>query len=208
MDKLIGLSKLFEISLDALVGNEDAETVKMPFVTSTRRLHYEYKSKRTLFGLPLVHVNVGLGIRRAKGIVAVGTVATGIVAIGMAAVGLISVGLLALGLLALGTIALGIGAFGALAVGVIAFGGIAVGVLSIGGMAIGKYALGGYASASDIALGGFAKARIAIGDVAHGEFAWEKISELNGSHRAEIRRVIEGEYPSLPGWLTDLFTNW
>ncbi len=100
---------------------------------------YEYKSKRTLFGLPLVHINMGGRYRtkRAKGIVAIGDVATGLVAVGGIAVGLISSGGIAIGALALG----GVG-IGALAIGGVAVGGIAIGAVAIGASAFGAVALG------------------------------------------------------------------
>lgn len=72
------LSKTFDISLDQLV--TDAQKV---YVDSSSR-GYEYISKIKISGLPLVHINIGLGreIRIAKGIIAVGNVAKGIVALG------------------------------------------------------------------------------------------------------------------------------
>ena len=53
-----------------------------PSYTNMARPHYEYKSKKTIKGLPLVHVNTGLGLYRARGIIAIGNIAEGVVAIG------------------------------------------------------------------------------------------------------------------------------
>lgn len=99
---------------------------------------YEYKSRATLFGLPVVHVVYGpawlVGFRPACGIIAVGNIAFGVVAFGGVAVGLLAAGGLSLGLICLGGMALGL-AFG--------LGGIATGYLALGGIAIGAYAIGG-----------------------------------------------------------------
>src|SRR5438270_12642839 len=68
---------------------------------------YEYRSKATLFGLPLVHVATGFdpatGRKRvAKGVIAIGDVALGGFAVGGMAIGGIAVGGCAVGVLALG----------------------------------------------------------------------------------------------------------
>jgi hypothetical protein len=64
----------------------------------------EFKSHRTLLGLPLLHYTRGICPEtgkcvKAKGIVAVGRIAAGIVAIGQASFGVIAIGQLALSLL-------------------------------------------------------------------------------------------------------------
>ena len=64
--------------------------------------HYEYKSTLCIGGLPLVHINIGAGKYKAKGILAVGTYAQGIIAIGVISLGLVSAGLIAIGLIAVG----------------------------------------------------------------------------------------------------------
>jgi len=99
---------------------------------------YEYKSKKSLFGLPLVHINTGgrFGVRHAKGIVAIGDLATGLVSMGGVSLGLVSIG--------------------GISLGGIALGGVAIGVLALGGVAIGLLALGGAAFAILKAIGGFA----------------------------------------------------
>ena len=206
MEKLIALSALFGVSIDALVGNGGAES--QPLVVYPRAFHYEYKSKRTLFGLPLVHVNVGVGLRRARGIVAVGTIAQGIVAVGALSAGVVSVGALSVGLLTLGAAGLGLlFALGGLAVGTIAAGGIAVGLWAFGGLAFGVYALGGLACAVRVAIGGYARGHIAVGDAASGDFAWEKISQLTQADWAQIRSIVLQEYPRIGNWLLRIFTK-
>jgi serine/threonine-protein kinase len=110
---------------------------------------YEYRSKRTLWGWPLVHVATGIDPktkrkRVAKGIIAVGDVAIGGLAFGGLAVGGIAAGGGAVGGLAFGGGALGLVAIGGGAIGLLlALGGIAVGSIAIGGGALGYYAFGG-----------------------------------------------------------------
>jgi len=99
---------------------------------------YEYKSKRTLFGLPLLHIAQGFTsegkIRVAKGFIAVGNVAVGVIAIGGASIGVLS----------FAGAGIGIVCFAGLAAGVICgVGGVAIGYIAVGGIAIGAYAVGG-----------------------------------------------------------------
>ena len=105
---------------------------------SKRLFGYEYRSKTSLFGLPLVHIASGfdpLSSRRR--------VARGIIAIGDQAVGFVAIGGLALGFIALGGGAIGILALGGGAVGLLfAFGGAAVGGIALGGGAYGVHPLG------------------------------------------------------------------
>lgn len=212
MDKLIALSRLFGISIDDLVGNDEpgGDAQQAPAAQQVmvypRAFHYEYKSKRTLFGLPLVHINVGVGIRKARGIIAVGTLASGIVALGALSCGVISLGALSLGLISLGAAAVGIFAVGGFAAGAAAIGGISVGLLAVGGVALGKYALGGFAAATDIAMGGAARGHIAVGDSAGGTFVWENLMQLTQGDYAEIRAAILQEFPGIWRVILDIFT--
>jgi tRNA A-37 threonylcarbamoyl transferase component Bud32 len=109
----------------------------------------EYRSERTLFGLPLVHVAFGVDPRTgkkrvAKGIIALGDTAQGVLAVGGAAYGVIAMGGMAVGLLSLGGLSAGLlAAIGGCAVGGFVWGGLAVGGVAIGGMAAGVYVFGG-----------------------------------------------------------------
>jgi tRNA A-37 threonylcarbamoyl transferase component Bud32 len=111
----------------------------------------EYKSKATLWGLPLVHIASGWDPvtgkwRMAKGIIAIGDRAVGVVAIaGAYAVGVVAIGGgFGFGLLSIaGGLALGLLALGGTAAGGMALGGAAVGVVAVGGAAVGYYAIGG-----------------------------------------------------------------
>jgi predicted RNA-binding Zn-ribbon protein involved in translation (DUF1610 family) len=107
-----------------------------------------YRSKATLFGLPVLDIAVGPkdGEMRgkARGIIAIGDIATGGIAIGGVARGVVAVGGVALGLFSFGGLAVGlVAALGGLAVGGMATGGGAIGVLANGGGAAGVYAQGG-----------------------------------------------------------------
>jgi len=117
---------------------------------------YEYRSKATLLGLPLVHIVTGpkvdpatgrLRLTAAKGVIAIGNVAFGVVALGGVSLGAVSFGGVAVGLAALGGVSLGLVlALGGLAVGLVAVGGAAVGWYAFGGCAWGTHALGGNAA--------------------------------------------------------------
>lgn len=209
MEKLIELSKLFEISADELLGLETAGTKQEQVVILPRTMRYEYKSKRTFRGLPLVHINVGAGAYKAKGVVAVGVFAKGIVSLGIMSCGVVSLGVLSAGLVAVGTAALALVSIGAIAVGLLAIGGVAVGVLAIGGAALGIYALGGAATAKDIAMGGYANAHIAIGETVKGEFTWaaEKYGDLTAEELRNIKSTILNEYPKIQQWILRIFVK-
>lgn len=121
------------MSLDYLVTGQE-RTAPPPAATTIihnhySRWHYEYKSSRTLFGLPLIHIRLGeRGLCTARGIIAIGNCAVGALSIGGFSFGLVSVGGLSLGLLfALGGWAVGALAIGGLALGLLAFGGVAAG---------------------------------------------------------------------------------
>jgi len=101
-------------------------------------LSYEYKSKKTVLGLPLVHIVYGpawaVGFRPARGFIAIGNIAIGVIAIGGFAAGVFTLAGIGLGLVCVAGLAFGIG---------VGLGGIATGYLALGGIAIGAYAVGG-----------------------------------------------------------------
>jgi transcriptional regulator with XRE-family HTH domain len=219
MNKLAALSELFHISLDELISGKEQNTgyeqnsgygqrTEKEVIYIEQRRHYEYKSKRTVKGLPLVHINVGYGMYHARGILAIGNIATGLVAIGAISAGLISLGAVSVGLLALAALSVGILSLGAVAVGGFAVGGIAVGYLALGGLAVGTYSIGGCALAEKIALGGYASGHIAAGESVKGtvEFLTKnhKFSDINGT---ELKQAILDKYPDTWKWIVDLFTS-
>lgn len=148
LEKLHLLCDYFAISMDELTGREGtASTNSQPSAANLWCWHYEYKSKTALFGMPLVHINLGQGfpLCKAKGVIAIGNYARGLVAIGGLAVGLLAIGGVSLGLIALGGFVVGLLALGGIAVGAVALGAIAFGVVTIGSIAFGVYARGAIA---------------------------------------------------------------
>lgn len=191
-DKLVKLSELFGCSIDYLIKynqdedkaernddtadnrgrKENAEGVFNPFKWS-----FEYKSEKCVFGMPLVHVNIGLG-RRAHGFFSVGLISSGIFSLGLLSMGVFSLGILSLGLIALGQIVLAGVAFGGIAIGALAFGGVAIGLISFGGLAVGLFGCGG-CSVGLFAVGGYADGHfIAVGDSAFGQIAFGKTTAV------------------------------
>ena len=107
---------------------------------------HEYKSKATLFGLPLIHICSGPGpdgrLKPAKGFIAIGNVAIGVFALGGISLGLVCLGGISLGLVCIGGLSIGLAAaFGGFAVGYLAVGGAAIGIYTVGGLSIGVHTL-------------------------------------------------------------------
>jgi hypothetical protein len=118
------------------------------FLWPTGELFEEYRSDRTLLGLPLLHLTRGrspeTGRRvTARGFVAIGRRAVGVVAIGQAAAGVVALGQASAGLLvAVGQAALAPVAIGQLAVGLLfGLGQAATGEIAVGQFALGQYVL-------------------------------------------------------------------
>jgi transcriptional regulator with XRE-family HTH domain len=223
LEKLFGLSKLFDVSIDELVGNtrlsqkESASADPWNPIIHTEgnkdveyiilhRKHYEYKSKRSLFGMPLVHINYGHGFYKARGVVAIGNFAEGIISIGFIAAGLVSVGLISAGLLSLGILsAAALFAFGVVAVGCVSFGSFSVGILAFGAFSLGMYySIGAVSYASHIAFGAIANASIAIGDKVMGEITFQKDTIFTAQ---AVRDAILEKYPHTWPVLVDLFAK-
>ena len=207
MDNLAALARYFNVTLDYLVtGLEAAPPDPGPAPTIVNNYYnhfqFEYKSRRTLFGLPLVHVRFGhRGFGVARGFFALGNVAVGVFALGGISLGVFSLGGISLGLLlALGGMSVGGVAVGGCAVGLLALGGCAVGWLAVGGGAFGAYAVGGGAVASQIAIGGSASAPLAIGR----ESVSGALTFLWDSDPALIREAVRRSLAHLPGLLRQL----
>lgn len=205
MENLSALANYFEVSLDYLIQGKEPPPPPQETTAIHHHYHrrqYEYKSKRTLLGLPLVHIHCGPGLCRAKGIIAIGNIATGLISIGGLSVGLFSLGGFSLGLLlALGGLSVGAISVGGLAAGLIAAGGIALGILSFGGVACGAYATGGVASASRVAIGGVASAPVAIGSAAKGT---QTFLVPLGEQLTAAQNAIAGACQNAPAWLGQL----
>ena len=204
MDNLASLAEYFKVSLDYLVtGKEAPPPPTQTVVNNYYHSWYEYKSKRTLFGLPLVHINFGIGPRVARGIIAIGNISIGVLSVGGLALGLLSFGGLALGLLlVLAGVGVGAIAFGGLAIGVLATGGFALGWFAWGGITYGVYSVGGLAFASKIAVGGVASAPLAIGSEVKGAQTWLISSDrLPADQLSAACAAIEA---NAPRWIANI----
>jgi hypothetical protein len=131
------------------------------------------RAARHLWGLPLYDIAFGpdpeTGELRghARGILAIGDIATGILALGGVARGVVALGGVALGIVSLGGCSLGIlAALGGLAIAGIAFGGVAVGVVAVGGVALGVIA-GGGGAIGYYACGGAAVGKYVVSATEH-----------------------------------------
>ena len=174
IDNLVRLAEYFDVSVDFLVTGEEKiiadnqakeempeqNTMKQDHATTHTRnslasWHYEYKSKKTYKGVPLVHVNLGIGLYCAKGIIAIGNIAKGVVALGGLSFGIVTLGAISIGLLALGGLAIGL---------LLSLGGFALNALmAVGGIAVGTYSIGGIAVGIYKAIGGIAVAKYPLG---------------------------------------------
>ncbi|MBE6653092.1 MAG: helix-turn-helix transcriptional regulator [Ruminococcaceae bacterium] len=204
-DKLLTLSRLYGCTVDYLLTGEEpvppcpepkpepqaASATTAPLTRLgdawSRRPHYfEYKSRRTLGNLPLVHINIGWG-RKATGVLAIGLAARGIFSLGLASVGVLSVGLCSVGLLSLGIFALGLLlAVGSIAVGAVAVGAIAVGILAIGALSVGLISVGALAVGYYVALGDHAYGMIAAGGTVAEGTVFSTVSPTHHVWRDEL----------------------
>lgn len=208
MTKLIQLSDLFDIPIDILVGHKKIDYINQVHNTAENvyryRWHYEYKSKRTFHGIPIVHINIGRGLYKAKGLIAIGNIAKGLISIGNISMGLLSFGAVSIGIFSLGAFSIGIlTSLGAISIGTIAIGGLSIGILSIGGCAIGIYSIGGCTIASKIAAGGYAHAPIAIGDRTNGEITFNIHEHISPNM---IKDAILSKYPQTWRIIIKLFS--
>jgi len=215
MDKLILLGDIFNINLDELVGrttvnhensNYDELNAKIDTIINIRQpFHYEYKSKKMIGKLPLVHVNIGHGLYRAKGIISIGMISTGIISLGLLSVGVISLGVVALGIFAMAAIAAGLISVGCISIGILAIGAISIGYISFGALAIGIYSIGADAIALRIASGDAATGHIAIGKTS----VKGTVEFLTNNHVSadEIKSTILREYPNTWKWLVKIFSS-
>lgn len=128
-------------------------------MAGVRRTGIEYRSEQVWGDLPILHISIGgrqadgrYRLGRARGIIALGDVATGLVAVGGVAIGLVSVGGVGLGLIAVGAVAVGLAAAGAVSIGLMAVGVVAIGLTAMGMATAGLVA--GPRPASERRLGG------------------------------------------------------
>lgn len=157
-----------------------------------RGFSYEYKSKRSWRGMPLVHVNIGFG-RSAKGVIAIGLAAKGIVAIGLAGLGVITLAPVGIGLLlSAGVVAIGGIALGDFAIGVVAIGAFCVGLFSMGALAVGQFSFGAIAIGQQVAVGDVARGDIALGfSEATGTVFQQITGKQGGFDPQDVLRAID-----------------
>ncbi|MBR5087798.1 MAG: helix-turn-helix transcriptional regulator [Ruminiclostridium sp.] len=219
MLNLITISDFFGVKIDDMISGGKYEeqpepeapatpgesTDREPYEDGQSRFHCEYKSRITIRGVPLIHVNYGFGDYRARGVVAVGNMSTGVPSVGIIAKGIISVGIISLGLIGIGILSLAAFAVGCVAAGIISVAGIAIGVMTLGGLALGIVSIGGCALGSHVSVGGVAIAPIAVGFIVNGEdtIVLQNLQEVSLVTGEKLNELINGRFPELPFFLRD-----
>ena len=204
-EKLLKLGELYDCSMDYLLKDREdraasgAKTITLNF----NKFYFERKSKKTVKGLPLWHINIGFG-RTAKGIIAVGLVAKGILSIGLISFGIISIGLFGLGFLALGNLAIGLLPIGVIAIGILAIGAISLGIVSVGALSAGLFSAGALAIGKFFAMGDTANALIAVGKTAAIGGVYQKLGELSAQDIADIRNLLDTNTPWYFAWAKEI----
>jgi transcriptional regulator with XRE-family HTH domain len=205
MDSIVALAKEFNISTDELLSYKQNDDPIVHIESKGNNIYglhvnlfrgsFEYKSKKMIGNLPLVHINYGFGHHVAKGVIAIGNIAIGIVSIGLISVGVLAFGLLAIGILALGTFAAGLLSFGSMAIGLMAFGALAYGIISYGAVAGGMYTIGAFSAGSQISFGAKASGNLAF-STENGTISFTK---------EYIAAAIDAKYPQLWSFIRNLF---
>ena len=151
------LEKLAQLHQRGALTAEEFSRAKAKLLTGIGFVGVRKQSSTMIFGLPLWAFATGPDPARgemrghAKGIIAIGDIATGVLALGGLARGLFALGGLALGVFSLGGMAIGLAlAVGGAAIGGIALGGGAAGAVAVGGGALGHYAFGGGAGGTHV----------------------------------------------------------
>jgi RNA polymerase sigma factor (sigma-70 family) len=150
---------------------------------------FEYRSKFSLFGLPLVHIRLRAGIERGpvKAWFAVGDAAIGVIfAFGGVVVAPISFGGLAVGIFTLGGLAVGLVACGGFSLGPWALGGFAVGWRAFGGCAVGWSAAAGAVAVAR----GFAQGAVALAAHANDPAAFFKSNGFFQTVQVVMRHAL------------------
>ena len=166
-------------------------------------LHFERKSKRSIRGLPLWHINLGFG-RTAKGVIAVGFFAKGVVSLGLFSLGVISFGVLSLGILALGAVEVGLLSAAAVACGILAFGAVSIGVVSVGALSVGCFSMGAAANGRYLAVGDHARALIALGGTRAAGRVYQAVGEPAEAELSMVRKQLDEIVPFYLSWAKEL----
>lgn len=209
-EKLIRLSNLFNCTLDYLL-KDDVETDGNAFAAAAGPekskedkwgsfvSHFEKKSDRMVFGMPLWHIG-----KNAKGIIAIGIKAKGIISIGLISAGLISFGVVSFGLLALGVLVAGGAAVGCFALGGIACGAISAGIVALGAIAIGQFSIGALAIGHYFAYGEWASAMFAFGETKASGTVFECLRDLSSDEKQAVLGEMYQKIPAVYHWIINL----
>jgi RNA polymerase sigma factor (sigma-70 family) len=185
----VALAVWFWRSMKKIGQQEIAESRPVPLAVPL----FEYRSKLTLFGLPLVHIRLRGGLERGpvKAWIAAGDAAIGV---------LFACGAVAIAPVSFGGITVGLLTFGGFAVGLVTLGGFSLGPWAIGAMAVGWQAYGACAIAWLGAQGGVAVAHdFATGVVALARHANDAAAEAFFTNSSFFRTV--GAAMPYAGWL-------
>ncbi|MDO5411832.1 MAG: helix-turn-helix transcriptional regulator [Lachnospiraceae bacterium] len=206
-EKLLKLGELYQCSMDYLLKDiESTHEYTTPQNQKTITLalnlcsfNFERKSKKSIGGLPLWHINLGYG-RTAKGVIAIGFFSKGFVSFGLLSLGVFSFGVLSFGAIALGAIAIGLLSAAAVACGIIAFGAISIGIVSVGALSVGYFSVGASANGKYFAMGDHAKALIALGDTKATGSVYQKIGGLTKNELSTVKELLDTNVPSFLSW--------
>lgn len=206
-EKLLKLGELYQCSMDYLLKDieptheyttpQNSKTITLALNLCS--LNFERKSKKSIGGLPLWHINLGYG-RTAKGVIAIGFFSKGIVSFGLLSLGIFSFGVLSLGIVALGAIAIGMLSAAAIACGIIAFGAVSIGVVSVGALSVGCFSVGASANGKYFAMGDHAQALIALGNTKATGSVYQKLGELTKNEISTVKELLDVNVPSFFSW--------
>lgn len=132
---------------------------------------YEYQSPRKVFGLPLLHINLGFDnpsgkMRRARGVIAIGNQATGVLAFGL----FFASGIFTIAPVAVGGLAVSVGGLALASVSVVGIGLVSVSIFAVGWLAVGIIPLG-VKSVGILAIGQNVVGILGIGQEVHAIFS-------------------------------------
>ena len=143
--------------LEKRVAELEAEISALRERTLLPPLGIRKRATWSIADMPLYEISLGSDPGRrqlrghARGIIAIGDVASGVIAIGGYARGIVAIGGLAAGIVSFGGLSVGLlGAIGGLAIGGLAVGGASVGGVAVGGSAAGYYSCGAAAAGAYI----------------------------------------------------------
>lgn len=211
-EKLLKIGELYNCSMDYLLkdgqeadnppdSSEKSKTVTLALDLNS--LNFERKSKKTVHGLPLWHINIGFG-RTARGIIAVGFCAKGIISVGLFSLGVVSMGICSLGIVALGALALGLLSAGAISAGIVACGAISLGIISVGAVSAGYFSVGALAKGKYFALGSNSSAMIALGEKQALGSVYQKLGNYTEEDISAVKELLDTYVPHWLAWAKEI----